>query len=705
MEQDLEAHYVLGNDIDATSTDNWNAGAGFDPIAEDTIGSGSGPAFSGTLDGQGHTISGLVINRPGEQYTGLFSGLSGTVKNTKLEDVEVSGNRYAGSAVGHLTGEVRSVAVTGQVESSDEPVGGVVARSSEGVITRVSADIDVSGEGRAGIIVGSGGATISQSYSTGTVRATDGRAGGIVGYHIGSSQIRNSYSSAEVVGDTVGGVAGHVDAPVASTYASGPVDGTEEVGGFAGEVHVDSPSPSDTYWSIDSSGTTTGTSVMNTGEEPAQEYSTGLGQAEMTGAAAEQNMNLNFEEYWTTTDEYPILQWQVEDVDLSVTQSTIGEGESTSATVELVLHDGSTVTASEVADYDSETAIASVDDGSVEANSIGQTDITATVAGQSDTVSVEVLEPPSIEFLDAQLDTETVVEGTTAQVSTTYENTGGPGSETVSVAVADEQASITTFQLDADEETAETITWSADDEGMVSLDDEELAELEVVDPANVTLQSVELHEEATQDREYEIEPVFETDLDTSVWTTLELRVDGDRVLEDEFEVSEDGAVDSIKYAHDEDGTTTHVVEHYDETQTGTVEVLPPADFELDDLEVSEAVEQGDTETVSVTVRNVGGGIDDADITLALDGEEVDTQAVTLDRNEDTTIELDAAFDDADDVDLTVSSPDDEMTQSVTVEAGERNGDDEADDDGLPGFTAVAGLLAVLLTAGSIARRR
>ena len=32
MQDDLDAHYVLANDIDCSDTVNWNSGAGFEPI-------------------------------------------------------------------------------------------------------------------------------------------------------------------------------------------------------------------------------------------------------------------------------------------------------------------------------------------------------------------------------------------------------------------------------------------------------------------------------------------------------------------------------------------------------------------------------------------------------------------------------------------------------------------------------------------------
>ena len=56
MKNNLTGTYALGRDIDAGITSGWNSGAGFESI-------GAGTSFNGNLDGQGHTISGLFINR------------------------------------------------------------------------------------------------------------------------------------------------------------------------------------------------------------------------------------------------------------------------------------------------------------------------------------------------------------------------------------------------------------------------------------------------------------------------------------------------------------------------------------------------------------------------------------------------------------------------------------------------------------------
>ncbi len=56
INNDLDASYVLANDIDCSITSSWNSGAGFEPI-----GSHDNP-FLGDLDGDYNTINNLFSN-------------------------------------------------------------------------------------------------------------------------------------------------------------------------------------------------------------------------------------------------------------------------------------------------------------------------------------------------------------------------------------------------------------------------------------------------------------------------------------------------------------------------------------------------------------------------------------------------------------------------------------------------------------------
>ncbi|WP_255191030.1 CARDB domain-containing protein [Natronobeatus ordinarius] len=710
MNQDLEAHYVLGNDIDASETDRWNAGAGFEPIGDGEYGDRTRTPFSGTFDGQGHTITDLAIDRPGESHVAPFGENDGTIKNVRFENVDVfSSDRNVAGAVADNHGTIKSVSVTGSVEGQDRWTAGLVARGDEGAtIERSMADVEVTGDEYVGGLVGDNSEqSIVHSYATVTVEGND-RVGGLIGWNNADDGVRNSYVTGTVSGESeVGGLVGWFAGPVSDGYVAVDVTGDDTTGALVGaEYHsryVSDGTVSNVYYD------TRRSALDSTGED--SDFGTGLRTTELTGADAERNVDFDFDNFWTATDEYPVLEWQVEAVDLSVSQSAIGEGETTPVTVELTLDDGSTVTASEVADYDSEAAVASVSEGVLEANSVGETEITATVAGESDTVTVEVLEPPNIAFVDAEFDVEAAVEGTTVGLDATYENTGGPGSERVSVAVGDEDVTSTQLQLGADEKTTESIEWTAAESGTVTVDDEPYGELTVVDAENVSLEAIELPDEAAEGSEYEIGLEFATDLDTPVLETVELRVDGDRVATEVVEIDADGSADPISYAHDEQGTATHVVERHNETETGIVEILEPAEFEIEDLDAPESVEEGEQETVSATVTNVGGGEDDAELELRIDGEVQDTQTVTLDSGDSEPIQFDVTFDTDGDVTVGIASPDDEREVSVAVEAAGDSaamatGDDAgADDDSIPGLTAVAAVLAVALALAAVARRR
>ena len=71
-------YYTVQNDIDASDTTNWTGG--FSPIGITSTN------FTGIFDGNGKVINGLTINRPGQDYVGLFGcvGGGGVVKDLGL---------------------------------------------------------------------------------------------------------------------------------------------------------------------------------------------------------------------------------------------------------------------------------------------------------------------------------------------------------------------------------------------------------------------------------------------------------------------------------------------------------------------------------------------------------------------------------------------------------------------------------------------
>lgn len=158
--------YVLGADIVFTENQfvsggqYYNDGKGFT-----VLGSASKP-FSGTFDGNGHVIKGVKINRPTEQYVGLFGYVTGTVKNVALVDADITGGYYTGGVAGY----VASGATVTQCYTSS----GVVRSKYSGSNVRLG--------GLLGYLASN--ATLSNSYNTANVVLATGKSGyaaGLVG--------------------------------------------------------------------------------------------------------------------------------------------------------------------------------------------------------------------------------------------------------------------------------------------------------------------------------------------------------------------------------------------------------------------------------------------------------------------------------------------------------------------------------------------
>ena len=72
-------------------------------------------SFDGTFDGQGHTISGLNYAKDNDIDAGLFAHNRGTIKNVKLANSIIVGNRYVGAIAGENTATVENCYVADDV--------------------------------------------------------------------------------------------------------------------------------------------------------------------------------------------------------------------------------------------------------------------------------------------------------------------------------------------------------------------------------------------------------------------------------------------------------------------------------------------------------------------------------------------------------------------------------------------------------------
>ncbi|SDK41487.1 The GLUG motif-containing protein [Natronorubrum texcoconense] len=705
MNEDLSAHYVLEEDIGASETETWNGGAGFEPIGD------RDSPFSGSFDGQDHAIEDLTINRAGEDDIALFGATTGPVESVYIEDAFVSGDRAA-VVVSYLGGDLRSVYASGEIET--ERGGGLVRtddRDLENTIERSGSDVAVRGgdtRGFGGIIGnGQGNIEILNSYATGEVEAEGRQVGGLVGTLGSNSAIRNSYATGSVTGDReVGGLVGNNEGPVTDVFALGTIRGNSETGALAG---VNQGDRSGTDGSITNGYWNAALSNQNVGDSN-DDVGTSIRTNEITGSDATDNLDIDFDNFWTLTDDYPVLEWQVQDLSIALDDSTVGEGQQTGVTVTLTLDDGSTVTASEVADYDA-GGIVDVDAGVVDANQQGTTEITATVADQSDSAELEVVEPPNIELEESDLDADAVVEGSPLTATATYENDGGPGSHTAELTANGEVVDTQTVSLEADAETDVDFEWTPDGpvgtEYDVSVDGADLGSVAVVEPGTISLADISVPEEVGSGEPYEFTVDLENAADETVIDTVEYELESQTAITEPVAVDSDGSTATLGYETDVDTglTVVHAVTVDDETLEATSQVTEPPLFDVTDVESPEDVESGDEFDLSVTVENTGGVEGTQSVTVSDNDSEIATEELTLEADSSETISLAVSEDATGEYEYTVATDDDETDVTVTV--SEEADDDGADDsDGLPGFGAVVavGALAVAVAVATLRRR-
>ncbi|HTX19894.1 MAG TPA: kelch repeat-containing protein [Bacteroidota bacterium] len=240
-----DKYFNITNDIDASSTSAWNSSGlvfrGFEPIGDDLS------PFTGYLEGNGHTITGLTINRGSTDAVGLFGRIDGVVRNLRLQNVSVVGDSYVGGLAGRIVGQVDSCSVTGSVTGSGDAVGGLAGDVYSGSVTMSYSSATVTG----GIFAGAG-------------------TGGLAGNVSSGSALTNCYATGNVTGKSrVGGLVGNNVGTITKTYASGLVTGDSLPGGLVG---ANTGTVVQSYWSSATSGkgTSAGGTILSLSEIESQ---------------------------------------------------------------------------------------------------------------------------------------------------------------------------------------------------------------------------------------------------------------------------------------------------------------------------------------------------------------------------------------------------------------------------------------------------
>ncbi len=205
----LANHFIMVNDIDMgagtnnSGEDFWNSGEGWVPIGN------SSDKFTGVFNGDGHTLEGMMINRPSASNQGLFGYVNGgTIKNVGLVDVDITFGGTSGGIVAILdnSSTIDQVYITGSIDGGSI-TGGVAGYSIENsVISNSYSIVELSGEDGSGGLVGylRYGAEIQQSFAAGliTQEGSESRVGGLVGLVRDGASVSESYYDIETTGQS-----------------------------------------------------------------------------------------------------------------------------------------------------------------------------------------------------------------------------------------------------------------------------------------------------------------------------------------------------------------------------------------------------------------------------------------------------------------------------------------------------------------------
>ncbi len=182
-------YFIQTVDIDASVTSTIECGSGFPPIGN------ASTMFSGSYNGQEHTIDGLYISRNGESYVGLFGYTDNAmIQKLGVTSCNIDGSTYVGAIAGrnNNSSQISSCYTSGNIEGTLE-TGGIVGRNNTDAIIR-------------------------NCYSMASVDCPSS-TGGVAGANFSGSEIIKSYARGSVTGILdVGGLVGKNSAIVTNCF-------------------------------------------------------------------------------------------------------------------------------------------------------------------------------------------------------------------------------------------------------------------------------------------------------------------------------------------------------------------------------------------------------------------------------------------------------------------------------------------------------
>lgn len=229
-------HYKLGSDIHLNNTDDFDSWVSKAPDNEWTpIGysadDDSHSYFTGTFDGDDHTIYGMYISEESD-YAGLFGVVrNGQIKNLCVSGAYVEGGSYVGGIAGYFSADTTEssgfeyCSFSGIVKSDGNNAGGITGY------------FRADGNGNTPVI--------SDCCVFGSVTASNGYAGGITGVSeaaTGNAKINNCFTACGVkASKNAGGITGNSrcadgNSTVEGCYSAGKITADENSGGISGYI-------------------------------------------------------------------------------------------------------------------------------------------------------------------------------------------------------------------------------------------------------------------------------------------------------------------------------------------------------------------------------------------------------------------------------------------------------------------------------------
>ena len=211
--------------------------------------------YKGIFDGNGHSISGVYVNRDEaaddvdirfKSSIGLFGYHDGVIRNLGILDSYMRGEDCIGGICGYNDGGTIQNCYSAATVCGDSYIGGICGRSrSNSIIENCYNAGYIYGATRSiGGICGDNYSTIESCYNIGIIEGNF-MVGGIVGVSSGLGNtiwIKDCYNRGNVIGDTkdIGGIGGHIGRSlVENCYSQATVSGNTNVGGICGDGRAD----------------------------------------------------------------------------------------------------------------------------------------------------------------------------------------------------------------------------------------------------------------------------------------------------------------------------------------------------------------------------------------------------------------------------------------------------------------------------------